>query len=464
MKLNKVFRYRLNLTPHQKKIIDTYIEGCRLAYNETLAYCRHDYEIAKYNFYKYKSEYPDLFDNAIPSIGSQTITEDGKKRKYSIPSLCYQHGGRVRSQGKGMMSTYKYLPEIKKKFPFLQDISIMILMESQFRVGRAFDSFFNGRGRYPKFHKKGSYNSITYMNAYNNCKFDESTGILNLPKSDIGNIRVIYHRPINGKIKTINIIKEPTGKYYASLTTEYDISDDMPLKNHIIVGIDRNIKKDDTDISNPRRSFCTLSTGEEILMPRFYQRDEKDLKRLQRKASKLTKGSMEWREIQKRVGRVHERIRFRKKDFLNRESKKIVDKYGIIAIEDLKIKDLTKRKKYKNDEKPDPNKYKLLGNARKIRKGFSETSHGIFGNMLEQKSQMYGSKLIKVPSPYTTQTCSNCKSTQPMELSNRIYKCQKCGLEIDRDLNAAINIEHNSIDELAKYNNLILASELSNHR
>lgn len=255
---------------------------------------------------------------------------------------------------------------------------------------------------YPRFKGYGRYDSFTYPQS--GFKIDEQG---KLCASGIGHIKIVLHRPIRGKIKTLTIRRSATGKWYACFSVECD-PERLP-DNSEAVGMDVGLK-----------TFATLSDSIEIANPRFFRKEEKALAKVQRKHSKLAKGTPERRKHRKVVARVHERIAFRRDDFTHQESRKIVNHYGVIAAEDLRVN-------------------RMVHNHC-LAKSIQDASWSEFFSKLFSKAEEAGRKYVAVNPAYTSQTCSRCGHRQPMPLENRIYHCPCCLLEIDRDLNAALNI------------------------
>jgi putative transposase len=168
------------------------------------------------------------------------------------------------------------------------------------------------------------------------------------------------------------------------------------------------------------KTFATLSTTEEIENPRFFRKEEKALARVQRKQSKLAKGTPERRKHRKAVARVHERIAFRRDNFTHQESRRIVDRFGVICVEDLQVN-------------------RMIHNHC-LAKSIADASWSEFFSKLSCKAEEAGRKYIAVAPAYTSQDCSRCHHRQYMPLSERVYHCPCCLLSIDRDLNAARNI------------------------
>jgi putative transposase len=225
--------------------------------------------------------------------------------------------------------------------------------------------------------------------------------------SGIGHIKIVLHRPMRGKIKTLTIRRFSTGKWYANFSVECE-PERLPA-NDSAVGIDVGLT-----------TFATLSDGGEIENPRFFRKEEKALAKVQRKHSKLTKDSPERRKHRKVVARVHERIRFKRGNFTHQESRKIVNSYGVICIEDLQVNRMT---------------YNHC-----LAKSIADASWAAFFAQLDAKAEEAGRQFVKVNPAYTSQTCSRCGHRQKMPLDMRIFACPYCHAHLDRDLNAALNI------------------------
>jgi len=181
----------------------------------------------------------------------------------------------------------------------------------------------SGAPGYPRFKGQGRYDSITYPQSGFSIDVQEK-----LYASGIGHIKMVYHRPLKGKIKTLTIRRSLTGKWYACFSCEVEPERLPELASQ--VGIDVGLK-----------TFATLSTGEEIANPRFFRKEEQALAKVQRKHSKLEKGTPQRRKHRKVVARVHERVAWRRDNFTHQESRQIVDRFGVICVEDLQVNRMT---------------------------------------------------------------------------------------------------------------------------
>lgn len=299
------------------------------------------------------------------------------------------------------------IPKLKKERQTLQGIHSQVLQNVAIRIDLAFKAFFHRvkaseKPGYPRFRGKGRYDSFTFPQV----GFDITEQGLKLSK--IGTTKIKLHRqPEN--IKTCTIRRSATGKWVAifSCTVEPKI---LPESNKTI-GIDVGIE-----------SFATFSDGSKIENPHFFKKEEKALVKAQKKLSKLEKGTPIREKAKKIVSRIHERIANRRNNFCHQEARKLVNRFGIICIEDLNI-----------------NKMKE-SNFRSINRSIGDVAWGQFAQYLSYKAENAGRKLVKINPAYTSQTCSKCGYRQVKKLSDRVHHCSSCGFEIDRDHNASINI------------------------
>ena len=299
-------------------------------------------------------------------------------------------------------------PVLKQERPSLTTVHSQILQNVALRVDLAFKAFFR-RVRehaqdpgFPRFKGQGRYDSFTFPQSGFSLTHDDRVTL-----SKIGSVKMVSHRPVKGKMKTCTIRRSSTGKWYVCFSCECE-PERLPAVSSQ-VGIDVGLK-----------TFATLSTGEEIANPRFFRKEEQALAKVQRKHAKKPKGAPERRKHRKIVARVHERIKFRRDNFTHQESRQIVDRFGIICVEDLHVKSMT--------------------HNHCLAKSIADASWSEFFSKLSNKAEEAGRQLVKVDPAYTSQDCSRCHHRQKMPLSERTYHCPCCLLAIDRDLNAALNL------------------------
>lgn len=296
---------------------------------------------------------------------------------------------------------------LKTERPSLKTVHSQVLQNVAVRVDLAMKAFFRrckegDTPGYPRFKSDGRYDSFTYPQS--GFKFDEQGKLM---ASGIGHIKIVLHRPIKGNIKTLTLHKSSTGKWSVCFSVECE-PERLPDRDEQ-AGIDIGLK-----------TFATLSDRTEIANPRFFRKEEKALAKVQRKHSKLAKGTPQRRKHRKAVARVHERVAFRRDNFTHQESRKIVNTYGVIAVEDLHVNRMV--------------------HTHCLAKSISDAAWSQFFSMIACKAVEAGRKYIAVNPAYTSQTCSQCGHRQKMPLSERVYHCPCCLLSLDRDLNAALNI------------------------
>ncbi len=298
--------------------------------------------------------------------------------------------------------------KLKQDRQSLSDVHSQVLQNVAIRVDLAFKAFFRrvkqGQKKvgYPRYKGKGWYNSITYPQV--GFKIENNT--LNLSK--IGDVKIKLHRPVKSNIKTCSIRRQ-NGKWYTCLSCEVQIK--HLRKSKKVVGIDVGCE-----------TLAALSTKEKIANPCFFNTDQKALAKSQRKLFKQKKKSPERKKVKKVVARIHERIANRRNNFCHQETRKLVNRFGIICIEDLSINKMREN------------------NFRSINRNIGDAAWGQFVQYLAYKAENAGRQLIKVNPAYTSQTCSKCGYRKAKKLSDRIYHCSNCGFEIDRDHNASLNI------------------------
>lgn len=231
--------------------------------------------------------------------------------------------------------------------------------------------------------------------------------VRHLKVTPFGVIPLRGYRELVGKIKTLTLKRESSGKWYAILVVEEPEVDFEPNGKKKI-GVDMGLK-----------SFATLSNGKKITNPRFYSREEEALARLQKETARKKLRSKNWLKAKVKIARLHERVADCRKDFLHKTSTELVNSYGLIALEKLQVQKMAQRN---------------------FGKQINDASWSAFARMLGYKAEEAGSQVIFVDPRGTSSSCSKCGLAREMPLSQRVFACDGCGLVLDRDLNAAKNI------------------------
>lgn len=317
------------------------------------------------------------------------------------------------------------LSEIKELRPEYNDIHSQVLQDTLRRVDKAMKAFFRRvkQGKtpgYPRFKSYSRFDSFTYPQAGFRLTYDNRVCL-----SKIGSIKVKVHRPLEGKIKTCTIKKE-VDQWYVVFSCEVEAKAPLP-QNHTGAGIDMGIIH-----------FATLSDGTIIENPRYFRRSQKRLEKIQQQLARCTKGSHRRHRVKKQVAKTHRKIRNQRKDFLHKQSRKVVNTYGTIVFEKLLPANMTRRPKPKQDE---TGNYLPNGAAAKagLNKSILDAGWYQFQQYCFYKAEDAGRDVLFVSPDYTSQICSGCGQIRKKALSERWHSCD-CGTELDRDHNAAINI------------------------
>lgn len=302
------------------------------------------------------------------------------------------------------------------------------------RVDLAFQAFFRrvksgDTPGYPRYKSSRRYDSFTYPDT-SGWKIEGKRLCL----ARIGTINIKLHRPISGKVKTCTIKREGDHWY---VVFSCEVEPELLEASHEIVGIDLGVSH-----------LATLSTGETIEHPRYYRKSEKKLERLQQSLSRKKrkqeksgcKGNRRHKAIQQ-VAKAHRKIRNQRRDFLHKESHKLVNQYAVMVFEDLQTANLTKRPKPKQDA--ETGQYLPNNAAAKagLNKSMLDAGWGEFVQYCTYKAEYAGRAVLTVNPRNTSRMCSACGAVKEhLTLADRVFICEVCGLVIDRDHNAALNI------------------------
>ncbi len=304
------------------------------------------------------------------------------------------------------------LPEIKEDFPEYKNIHSQVLQETLKRLEKSFDNFFRRlktgeKPGFPRFLGKHRSNSFTYPQS----GFKFKKGKLFLSK--IGYVKINLHRTIIGEIKTCTIIKSPTGKWFVCFST---CVEKQPLpKTNKVVGIDLGIKK-----------YITTSDNEEIAPQKFLN---KHLQRLAKASRRYSKNKT--LNKRKTLARIHEKVVNSREHWQHQVANALIKENDIICVEKLNIL------KLKNSS------------SHSLNRNINDMSWGKLVHKLLYKAEYADKKVVLVNPVNTSRKCSNCGNIKSdLSLEVRIYRCEPCGMEKDRDFNAAINIKNLGVASL----------------
>lgn len=292
---------------------------------------------------------------------------------------------------------------------WLREIPSQCLQQKCADLDQALTNKFKGAG-FPKFKSK----NIDASGIRFPVQLKIENGKIHIPKMKDG-IKIVIHREILGKLKSVTISKDKVGDFWASVLVEMPDSYIPEKTKEIIntVGIDLGLKE-----------FAVMSDGVIIKNPRYAKKAKKRLIRLQQKHSKKKKGSNNKNKSRILLAIQHRKVARQRKDFVTQTTCSIAKSNDLIVIEDLKVKNMVKN--------------------HKLASSISDVGWGMFRASLEWQCTKRGKHLEIIsqwfPSSKTCSSCGNVKDV--LLLSERIYKCDICNTEMDRDMNAALNI-HN---------------------
>jgi putative transposase len=309
------------------------------------------------------------------------------------------------------VSLVKRLPDLKKENDWLKEVNSQSLQQSIVNMNTAFENFFKGRADFPKFKKKG--NGGQSFNIPQSIKVDNDKLIIPKFKKGIG---IVLHRPFKGEIRQATISRTPTGKYFVSILCETGEAEKQPtlVNEGTTVGLDLGIK-----------SFLVASNGKEYNNPKYLRKSISRLKYQQRQFSKHKS-----KKRKHRVAILHEKVANQRKDFLHKVSTELIRENQSIALEDLNISGMLKN-------------HCLAGSI-------SDVSWGTFVTMLEYKAKWNGINILRIGRfEQSSKTCNHCGYiNKELTLKDREWTCPDCGIVLDRDFNASINIKNFALNKL----------------
>ena len=303
----------------------------------------------------------------------------------------------------------KEVTELKKSedFSWLKDTHSQVLQMSLRNLDNAYTNFFKKKSSFPKFKKKSNNQSFQYPQGV---KISENK--IFLPK--IGWVKFFNSRDFSGDIKTVTVSKNPSGEYYISILVDnkQELPNKKPIQKSTSVGLDFGIK-----------DLVITSEGEVFENQKHFHKMKAKLRVAQRSLARKQKGSKSRDKQRQKVAKLYQKVTNQRRDYLHKISTYLVNTYDTICIEDLSVEKMLKEKRLSS----------LI----------SDASWSTLREFLTYKCEWYGKNLQVIgrfePSSKRCSNCGNIK--QSLLLSERTYKCEKCNANLDRDLNAALNIK-----------------------
>lgn len=379
-----VFKKQLNPNPTQLAQIKSNAGGARYAYNQMLALTSKQYELYKYGI----AEKPELNHYALRKTWN----------------------------------------ELKPKLaPWWSENEKNAYSSSMKDLSNAYSNFFTGKSSYPKFKSRSNKNSYSTDTA--SLKNDGHS--IHLPR--IGRVRsherfkaAEWLLKCGATLQLATVSVEPSGRVYVSLRLRVPqklmlafLRGKFKRKSSGFIGVDVGLS-----------SFLTTSSSEVVDNPRFLKKLELKLARAQRAHSKKVKGSKNRELARVKIAKLHERVRHQREDFHWKTARSLVEYNSVITVESLSVKNMLKN--------------------HALAYSINDAAWGSFFSKLKSLSNQYGSTVIEADRWFaSSKTCSECRVKKAnLLLSERVFECEDCGLSLDRDLNAAVNLCKYGMDAL----------------
>lgn len=300
----------------------------------------------------------------------------------------------------------------KEECPFVMEVSKCASEYALMDLKNGFTKFFRKQANHPQFHKKERDNTFSLSNDHFKVINKQ---YIKIPKSKQA-IKLSELLRFDGKIMKATISKN-AGKWFVSISVETTIEELKKTNN--VIGIDLGIKE-----------LATCSNGLIFSNPKWSKKIERKIKHQQRKLSKQKKSSNRRKRTKQKLQILNNRLTNQRNDYLHKLSTYIIRTNDIICLEDLNIRGMVKN--------------------HNLAKAISNVSLYELRRQFEYKAKIYGKEIKYIDRYYpSSKTCSNCGNIKnDLTLKDRIYKCPNCGLEIDRDFNASLNILRQAMSEV----------------
>ena len=331
------------------------------------------------------------------------------------------------------------IKDLKKEADFLAEAPAHCLQQALANLDRAYDRFFKGQARYPKPRKRFQHDSFTFPDPAQ-IRVDVSRGLLRLPKfmgsirkGDNGPIKAVFHRPIQGHLRSVTVSRSG-GQWYASLLMKVKVGAPrarVPTPANG-VGLDRGVFQP-----------SALSTGEMLGRTVETSRVRERTKRLARRVSRAQRGSANHRKAKQRLACHKAKAARRRADTVHQTSSHLVKNHDWVAIEGLKVQNMTASASGTVEE-PGKNVASKSGLNRSI----LDKGWGMLRAHLLYKMAWKGGRVIEVPAAFSSQECAVCHTVDARSRNGAVFRCTGCGHHDHADTNASRVIHHRAMLQL----------------
>lgn len=300
----------------------------------------------------------------------------------------------------GFYEQQRALVELKTKDKHLRAVHSQVLQDVVLRLDKAYQAFFVGLSRSPRFKRSGRYKSFTYPQSGFKLEGEK------IRLSAIGSVRLRLHREVTGAIKRVTIVRE-IDQWFVILFVQAAPTGVKPGDGAI--GVDLGIT-----------NLVALSNGTRIANPGFLNRSKRRIEALKKEVSAKNNGSRNREKARIALAKAWRKVKRQREDFAHKLSDRLTKDNKFIVFEDLKIRNMVKN--------------------RNLASAIMDSGWGKLCQLTAYKAEARGGRIIFVEPKGTSQKCSGCGDVVPKELSERVHDCPRCGLVMDRDVNAARNI------------------------
>lgn len=314
------------------------------------------------------------------------------------------------------------LTDLRAQFDWLREVPIYPLQQALRDLHKAYQNWWSGRSGAPTPRRRLTNDSMRFSDprVFSLRRLSRHIGVVKIPK--LGFVEFRWDKKISGTPKNITVQRKAE---IWTLAVQYEFEATTPERSSLpSVGIDRGIAV-----------FAALSDGTLIAPANHGSAHKKRLARAQQSLSRKKKGSKNRAKQRLRVAKIYARIARCRKDFLHKRSTDIAKTYGLVAIEKLEIRNMTRSAKG-TKAKPGRRVRQKSG----LNHSIFDQGWGMFGELLQFKLKDRGASLIKIPAHNTSRTCSGCGAIDAASRRERTFLCTSCGYTTHADVNAAINI------------------------
>ncbi len=306
--------------------------------------------------------------------------------------------------GTGFYALKASLVQRKMGDKYLRAVHSQVLQDVNLRLDKAMQAFFAGLAKYPKFKRRGRYNSFTYPQSGFEIVGDR------LQLSKIGCVKVKLHREVAGTLKRVTIIKDVDHWFTCIMAEQRErTKQQQPEVERPPIGVDLGLM-----------NLATLSDGTVFPNPRHLPRSIQRIKAIQKSLSKKRNGSHNRDKTKVLLAKAWRRVRRQRDDTAHKVSRLLADSYSTIVFEELKIPNMVKN--------------------HHLASAIMDSAWGRLRALTVYKAERRGGRVKLVDPTGTSQRCSGCGEVVHKELSIRVHDCPNCGIFMDRDVNAARNI------------------------